>query len=1111
MIYLFDNTKTLFGEIPEDDLLSYDQKLVLGGTITATASATYHPDIEAAHYFGSKDIDDENEFLMYRITSMTKESGKIFLTGIHLMFHELQGEVVRDKRPTVQTPAVALGSILDGSAWQVGTAQTTGTASGSYYYQSRLSALYDFAKKWNVEFKPRMTFSNGVITGRYIDLYDQIPADYGKRYEYGDKLIHVVAEQANEGIYTALIGRGKGEETESGGFGRRITFEDVEWSVANGDPVDKPLGQDYVSLPSAVATYGYREAVVEFTDTEDPALLLAQTYQELVHRSRPKVEFKSDVIETGRVELGETVSIIRDNLGIRYKTRIFELDRNFLNKKIKTFKFGDKITSTAAERIKEENEKIEEKLRENQSIMFEALERITDSYWNEDGYNYELKADNEYGLPAGYYSFDRPIDQSPTKVVYMGAGKVLIADSQDGAGEWEWRTALTPEGLVGSEIIANSITANKLASDVGQTLDLSSNESIISTVSDKTDMDGDPLFAKTSEVKQTVDTWTATFSQIGGANMITNSNNLFFTAYDGNVVTITKDVSVPEWGATDATQITIAGNSGGTSDLRAYSTMGLPHATSYYNGKPHTLSVYVKNNRPVGGSTVTIDSNRYGATTVAPQEVKRIVLSGENSLDRIPQLQIETNGPSWFVDITIWHPQFEEGYVATGWTPHPDELYAGVTRIDKDGINVSRSDSNINTQVSHEGLAVLDGESAVATFMGGTSFIPNLEATNFYSPNVTTRLSSITLTVRGSGAADGEFDNISDALDSLGNRTMLVRSSVLTINVYGTVFDEVKIDHFTGEGYILINFVSGATLIGGIDIVGCGCMVWINGTSTAYGTIKRHTGLQNPIRGKHCPNLIIVRYMNLDGAGTPAVSIISAMYGTRISVLNCNINNGKWAILGQYFSQISAVDNVGGNITDNTAYASEGSIVWLSGAVPNSTGPVSAGSGFVTEKSPVKTGSSYTPVTIVPTAQTKIFAPSQIYTVRKSDGYTASYYGQAAVQGYYTGNQFPVDGIVKFGSQVYDFFNGGTNTTVKVRFRRKNSTNGRSSAVAPRVYNIALGTFNPVLRGEWTSWVTVSSSHFTSAGVTFKLYPSTVSDYTYAWFDACQVSVTTTK
>ena len=45
--------------------------------------------------------------------------------------------------------------------------------------------------------------------------------------------------------------------------------------------------------------------------------------------------------------------------------------------------------------------------------MFEALERITDSYWNEDGYNYELKADNEYGLPAGYYSFDRPIDQSP--------------------------------------------------------------------------------------------------------------------------------------------------------------------------------------------------------------------------------------------------------------------------------------------------------------------------------------------------------------------------------------------------------------------------------------------------------------------------------------------------------------------------------------------------------------------------------------------------------------------------------------------------------------------------------------------------------------------------
>lgn len=481
MIYLFDNQKTLIGEIPRKSILNYEQKQILGGAITSTVTAIYTPDIEQAFYFGSKDIDDENIFWIYRITSQTKQDGKITLTGIYLLFDELQGEVVRDIRPQNLDPATALGRILEGSSWQVGTSTATGLASGNFYYESRLASFYDFLKRWGSEFRPRITFDAGQITGRYIDLYDRISDDYGKRYEYGDKLIKVVAEQANEGIYTALIGRGKGEEVGDG-YGRRITFADITWSVASGDPVDKPFGQDFVSIPSAVDIYGFREAVIEFPDIEDPEELLQETYKTLVERSRPRVEFSADVIETGTVELGEVVTIIRDDLGIRYQTRIFELTRNFLTKKVKSFRFGDRVFTTAAERIKQDREQTETQLKEQQSLIYAALEAITTDYWNEDGYNYELRANNDYGLPAGYYSFDRPIDQDPTKVVYMGAGKVLIATGKDPNGEWVWRTALTPEGLVGSEIIAHSITANQLAADVGQSLDLSSNEAITSRV-----------------------------------------------------------------------------------------------------------------------------------------------------------------------------------------------------------------------------------------------------------------------------------------------------------------------------------------------------------------------------------------------------------------------------------------------------------------------------------------------------------------------------------------------------------------------------------------------------------------------------------------------------
>lgn len=64
----------------------------------------------------------------------------------------------------------------------------------------------------------------------------------------------------------------------------------------------------------------------------------------------------------------------------------------------------------------------------------------------------------------------------------------MIADGKKDDGNWNWRTAASGQGIVADAIYtgylsaerieAGSITANKLASDVGKSLDLSSNESV---------------------------------------------------------------------------------------------------------------------------------------------------------------------------------------------------------------------------------------------------------------------------------------------------------------------------------------------------------------------------------------------------------------------------------------------------------------------------------------------------------------------------------------------------------------------------------------------------------------------------------------------------------
>lgn len=99
---------------------------------------------------------------------------------------------------------------------------------------------------------------------------------------------------------------------------------------------------------------------------------------------------------------------------------------------------------------------------------------------------------------SGWYTDDNGniILESATgqSAMLLSGEGLMIAYGKDDEGAWNWRTCGTGEGLVADTITtgflssdrirAGSITANKLASDVGQSLDLSSNKSITMIVED---------------------------------------------------------------------------------------------------------------------------------------------------------------------------------------------------------------------------------------------------------------------------------------------------------------------------------------------------------------------------------------------------------------------------------------------------------------------------------------------------------------------------------------------------------------------------------------------------------------------------------------------------
>ena len=472
-LFLFNNDEKLIGTVSPLEGIQNEE---INKIQTIECTVVYSELIEKASYIGHKDYSDNRIFHLYKIDHVTKTSTTdVKIVGVHTFFDDMESDgYVKDFRPTNRELVGVLTTILDGSRWQLGTVNIQRRYTGNFYYVTRKEAISKLIEATQIEIKPRLEFSRGKITGRYLDVFTRLGARNGKVFVHGRDLLTVSEKKSQGAIYTAVVGRGKGEETDTGGYGRRISFKDVEWRRTSGQPVDKPVGQEYVEIPAMTKLYGFEKGtkprikIVEFQDEEDKEKLLRLSYEWLEKNSRMQVEYSAKVLNVGNLELGDTVGIFNPKLGIKYETRVFKVKRNLVDNKLTEFGIGDKVTTSPFSRTIELAKEMKNFQDDTVYWLDKLRERLSDKLINEDGYNYDLKADNEYKVPAGYYSFDKPIDQDPTKVVYMGAGKIAIADSKKPTGEWNWRTFLDGRGATLDLINTGVLRAGRIQSADGR-------------------------------------------------------------------------------------------------------------------------------------------------------------------------------------------------------------------------------------------------------------------------------------------------------------------------------------------------------------------------------------------------------------------------------------------------------------------------------------------------------------------------------------------------------------------------------------------------------------------------------------------------------------------
>lgn len=385
---------------------------------------------------------------------------------------ELNAAPVIERRPT--SPTDALEKALEFSIWEVGQVDSGfPTGSTSFYHESAMSCLQKIVETWGGEICFRVTHDGTRITGRYVDFLLQRGEDNGRRVVAGKDIRSMEEESDLTGLATALYGYGRGEETDTGGFGRRISFADVVWEKDAGDPVDKPKGQEWVGDPEALAAWGLRGGTIHrfdfsiFDDEEDPAELLRKTWEELQVRKAPRDTLNvsiydleaSEGYEHEAVRIGDIVTVINDDMSppLEYWARVIEIKRH-LNEPEKTELTIGQEQPTMTDAINRVNRDLDNvvKIGDPLGYLNTTFQTLTDDLNRTLGYVYISAHD-------GILVTDKPKDQNPTSAIRIKGGMIAIANEWDAAAnDFKWRAFGTGDGFTADLIVAGTMLANRI-------------------------------------------------------------------------------------------------------------------------------------------------------------------------------------------------------------------------------------------------------------------------------------------------------------------------------------------------------------------------------------------------------------------------------------------------------------------------------------------------------------------------------------------------------------------------------------------------------------------------------------------------------------------------
>lgn len=397
-------------------------------------------------------------------------------TGVNSIA-ELWDDWTDDVRPSGQV-ATALARVLTGTRWAVGACDVTASASVVLYHQSARESIAEILEAWGGELETTITTNGSSVVSRQVGVRKlRGNQSSPKRFTWTKDIKTITRTVAADNPKTRVYGYGKGVETDSGAYGRRLTFESI-----NG-------GKAYVEDAAATKIWGHPNAggtalpaCTSYVNEqcEDAAQLLKETRAYLEEVSEPKVSYEASVLDLyafGRswegVAVGDRVAIIDKGFteeGIRLSGRVSQIERDLLGGDA-TVTFGN-LVSSMADMWQSVSQTLKNSSRAAATYDAVAGTSVSWLVQLQDALNDQFNSVGTYKVETfelGSLYSNVPLNPEtglPLKSVsgmwcvnISGRG-IRLASSLTSSGQWNWKTFIT-----GASVTADCINAGTMRAD----------------------------------------------------------------------------------------------------------------------------------------------------------------------------------------------------------------------------------------------------------------------------------------------------------------------------------------------------------------------------------------------------------------------------------------------------------------------------------------------------------------------------------------------------------------------------------------------------------------------------------------------------------------------